>query len=510
MQTPTVMSPSTSTGKTASNSYSQEWESPYPGGADFPAAPIPESEEEGALVSPLDRTRKAIATAMGQGYPITPIPESLKPRTAKENLKNYLLGMIPFYGPARTQADYEKRAYDAQVFEMEKLADEREWQRAKGYQDKTFDAIIDVQKETAKQQEKLMMLDILYPNAPRSMKLDIIGVKQPSSDTIQSEPHKIIPIGPNGEVYEGRPIPAVFHPVMKTWAYRDPWTNQLVTNDISKIADYQIGNSPASNRTNPVNWDVISDEQGMQFERNPETGDVRPLMYQGNQLKKRIEPKTYPLVTLKDASTGQDTVYERRPEGLVPVQKAGGGGVLPKATESDKKMWDEALTADEVLSRMIANRRSAEKENNAQSDVSLLFDHMSMTLGKVKGARLNQAEIDRAISARPWLESIYATYKKGVKGPFLSPEQRRFMVDLAIRVRNEAWIKARRKAEANNLPMTGYPTMRPDLPAIQESVGPTSDQVTIITPAGKERTIKRSDLPTALSLGAKEKKEGAK
>lgn len=137
---------------------------------------------------------------------------------------------------------------------------------------------------------------------------------------------------------------------------------------------------------------------------------------------------------------------------------------LAKAEFADK-LYDPAKTADERMAIM----QDAALHPNAQNDVALLFNHIGMTLSAQRGARISNAEIERAVTTRSIPQAILADIQKTGLAPdavyqmlsqdpnklppggFLSPQQRSQMLELAGTVRNVAWANARRSAAAAGL-----------------------------------------------------------
>ncbi len=87
-----------------------------------------------------------------------------------------------------------------------------------------------------------------------------------------------------------------------------------------------------------------------------------------------------------------------------------------------------------------------------QDDINLLYNHIGMTLSLQKGARINNAEIDRAIKARSVGGGLDAMWEKVSSGQFLTPSQRQTMVNLANRREVQLWKDASDKARIQGLP----------------------------------------------------------
>lgn len=75
----------------------------------------------------------------------------------------------------------------------------------------------------------------------------------------------------------------------------------------------------------------------------------------------------------------------------------------------------------------------AGKQGDQQAMLSLLANHLGMTMGLAKGARINQAIINEAQQSAPWLGRIQARFddRGYLSGIVLTPEQMDQMVDLA-------------------------------------------------------------------------------
>jgi len=77
--------------------------------------------------------------------------------------------------------------------------------------------------------------------------------------------------------------------------------------------------------------------------------------------------------------------------------------------------------------------RAAGGQGDQQAMLGILAAHLGMTMGDVKGGRLNQAVINDAVRSQPWLQGMLAKFDdRGIlTGIALSKEQIQQMVDLA-------------------------------------------------------------------------------
>jgi len=136
-------------------------------------------------------------------------------------------------------------------------------------------------------------------------------------------------------------------------------------------------------------------------------------------------------------------------------------GQKPPTRAEISKLIDPVGDADRRYKVMI----DAAKNPNPQNDVALLFNHIGMTLSAQRGARITNSEIQRAIEARSLPEDLQALWQKVSNGQFLTPEQRRNMLDLGQKNRTfiwqQAWEKSKAESMANKLPRT-----LPGLPSV--------------------------------------------
>lgn len=87
---------------------------------------------------------------------------------------------------------------------------------------------------------------------------------------------------------------------------------------------------------------------------------------------------------------------------------------------------------DETRLNLMEKAQKEANAGNAQADMALISNHLGMTMGLQKGARITQTVWNEAMRTRPWLQSIKVTFVGGLMtGAKLSPEQREQMVELA-------------------------------------------------------------------------------
>lgn len=84
-------------------------------------------------------------------------------------------------------------------------------------------------------------------------------------------------------------------------------------------------------------------------------------------------------------------------------------GALKDADKIYSQNWNDLKQRQGALSLMEQNYQQA-LQGNQQAMVSLLFNHMGMTSGAVKGTRMNRANIEEAVHSTPWLSGVVAKW----------------------------------------------------------------------------------------------------
>ena len=112
---------------------------------------------------------------------------------------------------------------------------------------------------------------------------------------------------------------------------------------------------------------------------------------------------------------------------------------------------------------MAQNYEDAVGHNDQQAMLSLLYNHLGMTMGLQKGARMTQALIQEAMKSRPWLQGMTSKFDKDgyLSGVTLTPEQMRQMVGNAQGRFNQDAAKAKSSADFIGL-KNGGPTRIPN------------------------------------------------
>lgn len=103
------------------------------------------------------------------------------------------------------------------------------------------------------------------------------------------------------------------------------------------------------------------------------------------------------------------------------------------------KRYETAQDAEQRLSRMEASYKKA-LQGDQQAMLALLTDHIGMTLGLQKGARITKDILHEAAQSMPWLEKIESKFddRGYLSGVTLGPEQMSQMLDLGYEARDRA------------------------------------------------------------------------
>lgn len=129
-----------------------------------------------------------------------------------------------------------------------------------------------------------------------------------------------------------------------------------------------------------------------------------------------------------------------------------------RAGDMSNKIYQPAMDADVRLATMRDNLQEGLK-GDQQAMLSLLTNHIGMTLGLQKGARITKDILKEAESSTPWLAKVQAKFNDEgyLSGATLAPEQMKQMVGLAEKLRPMSWQKARSQSRAIGINMEPDP-----------------------------------------------------
>lgn len=218
-------------------------------------------------------------------------------------------------------------------------------------------------------------------------------------------------------------------------------TQERPENDKSRrnfeAAQTQHLNDESANLENPAPQ-YIQTDQGY-FSVDPKTHVLSPLTFNGQQLnpfqKDTPEKLTYQTVMGAD---GKPHTYALDAKG----NKVADEGVhyeRPITVNTGRlekndllKAYEPTLESAERMNVMTDAYEKAIKNHDQQAMLNLLANHLGMTMGLQKGARLTKDIIHEAQQSQPWLQGIQAHFDKDgyLSGVALSPTQMRQMVNL--------------------------------------------------------------------------------
>lgn len=118
--------------------------------------------------------------------------------------------------------------------------------------------------------------------------------------------------------------------------------------------------------------------------------------------------------------------YER------PISVNVGRGTEDKERGEVLKAYQPTLDSAERMNVMTESYEKAIKDHDQQAMLNLLANHLGMTMGLQKGARLTKDIINEAKQSQPWLAGIQSKFDKDgyLSGVTLSPNQMLQMVNL--------------------------------------------------------------------------------
>lgn len=153
------------------------------------------------------------------------------------------------------------------------------------------------------------------------------------------------------------------------------------------------------------------------------------------------KPHTYLLDPVTGKQMGDEGVHYEKPN----VTNINEGH---KEKGEVLKLYQPALDSGERFNVMTQSYEKAIKDHDQQAMLNLLANHLGMTMGLQKGARLTKDIINEAKQSQPWLAGIQSKFDSDgyLSGVTLSPKQMRQMVDLGRSRFAEDTTKARNEA----------------------------------------------------------------
>lgn len=206
------------------------------------------------------------------------------------------------------------------------------------------------------------------------------------------------------------------------------------------------------------------------FSFDPESGQVEPLTFNGQAVQPQGKDDATQVVQSEVGGKPHNELINRRtgeeirdmgPTGeKPPVVNVNANEREDRAQKTEVlKQYQPALDSAERFNVMAKNYEDAVRDHDQQAMLSLLANHLGMTMGLQKGSRLTRDIIREAEQSRPWMQGMQAKFDKDgfLTGVNLTPQQMRQMVDLGRNRYAEDLQKARASA--------GYLGVKDDGPA---------------------------------------------
>jgi hypothetical protein len=197
-----------------------------------------------------------------------------------------------------------------------------------------------------------------------------------------------------------------------------------------------------------------------------EDGTTKPL---GFKAGKEPAATTYEHATIEDPKkpgTPKEALFDRtKGQYLDPDSKQPIAGAKPyEKPDKEKTAGEDAFSRglSESAVKDVTTARAADFRYRTMNDsypkalkgdqqamLNLLTNHIGMTLGLQKGARITKDILNEATKSAPWLSRIASKFDKQgyLSGVTLTADQMKSMMDLAVQQRGLAWQQARESAQ---------------------------------------------------------------
>lgn len=228
----------------------------------------------------------------------------------------------------------------------------------------------------------------------------------------------------------GQPMLGFIDPVSRTVTDQ---AGNTISNPVLYEKPPNEGPHPGISHGRPV-WGVYTPGKGW---TDAETGQPLPDFQW---------PPTFAQTGLWQPTEGYDSQgnlvpgkFNERTGEFIPF--SGGPAPVPKDVMGELgKELQTAREADKRL-RIMEQNEAAAMHGDQQAMLSLVANHIGMTLGAQKGARINQAVWNEAIKSAPFLQNVAKKWGPDgyLQGVTLSPDQVRQMVALGQVVRDTQW-----------------------------------------------------------------------
>lgn len=249
----------------------------------------------------------------------------------------------------------------------------------------------------------------------------------------------------------GEVPPAGYNPTIVTnpkgvpelWIMPDAKTNATEKDVKTKVGDEPLGDKvPLINQALTARYQVL----------HPKASLPEHYVLQANATQKDFE-RTDKLIEGEEKAFGtkenQNQTAELRKQTLALAASNRDKKDETALKAATLKAFTPALDSGERFNVMAKNYEDAVKNHDQQAMLSLLANHLGMTMGLQKGSRITKDIIKEAEKSRPWLQGLESQFDSNgpLSGMTLSQPQMRQMISLGRERFMEDIVKARSEAK---------------------------------------------------------------
>lgn len=402
-----------------------------------PMAAVPPAP---AVPSPIPTDTSGMSVTPAQ--PVNPLaaqaPVAPKPLTTKQRVLGALFtGMGAFKSPQLGQSiEHEIFEQPEENYEKQRAQYENEEERQQEDIERQKGEESEAALRTAQGNEANARAKALENPPPKPTKLQRAVIDDPKNP--------------------GSPMAVDFNP--QTGQYVEPNTENVIAG-AKPFEKPAAAKSPQSVMVNgqPAYAEFQPGKGWTDMQGNPIQGTVQPP-------PSFAETGLFEQSTAFDPKTGQmvPARFDRRSGKIIGYN--GETNLMPISAEAGKEIGtnlEAAREADTRLETMQQNYQDGLK-GDQQAMLSLLANHIGMTLGLQKGARITQSIYDEAMQSAPWMARVKSKFDKDgyLTGVTLAPEQMKQMMDLAEQKRGYLWEQAQQTGSNYGVPINVAPMQR--------------------------------------------------
>ena len=263
---------------------------------------------------------------------------------------------------------------------------------------------------------------------------------------------------PTPYMIDGKLGYASFDP-QKGWINETPGANfgAPVTGDLQPYTKPSTaeGGKPVQGTLNGrPSWGLYDPQKGW-VNANPGVDFGKPMAAGWAPPPNFAETGMYEPVITYDPTTQQFTPgkFDKRTGKTTTSPGPNQSFAVPPSIGKEIETAREIARESDTRLRVMRENEADALKGNQQAMISLVANHIGMTLGQQKGARINQAVWNEAVQSAPLLQRARAQFNKDgiLSGVTLSPDQIKQMVGLAQQRRDLQWRQAVETAQQNGI-----------------------------------------------------------